>query len=362
MNTRTKLSAYSLAIAASFALGSSLAQAKSPNTDSRAASLAQVQTFSVNQLEQVTPGNELEFTLRGTPNQNVSLNIAGATAKVQMSEVAPGKYEGTYTVRSRDRITAESLVTARMERDGKVTTTSLDQSVVKGARSPLGALPTIAAFTVAASEPVQPGDEIRFALKGSAGGRARAVLVGVDQPIALREASRGVYEGTYTLRRQDRSDGPLSATGFLVVDGKESTRSLERVLDASAQDRTRSDRARNTQPHASCTSCGVIEAINVVEAKADGNNVVGTIAGGVVGGVLGHQVGGGTGKDIATIAGALGGAYAGNRVQNNIAKTTEYHVVVRLESGTTQTVKLAANPDLKVGEKVKLEGNTVVRL
>ena len=100
----------------------------------------------------------------------------------------------------------------------------------------------------------------------------------------------------------------------------------------------------------------------MVEAKGDGNNVVGTIAGGVVGGVLGHQVGGGKGKDIATIAGALGGAYAGNRVQNNMAKTTEYHVVVRLESGATQTVKLAAQPALKVGERVKVEDNAVVRL
>ena len=97
-------------------------------------------------------------------------------------------------------------------------------------------------------------------------------------------------------------------------------------------------------------------------SRKDANNVVGTIAGGVVGGVLGHQVGGGSGKDIATIAGALGGAYAGNRVQNSMAGTTEYHVVVRLESGTTQTIKLSSNPLLKVGERVRVENNTVVRL
>ena len=104
------------------------------------------------------------------------------------------------------------------------------------------------------------------------------------------------------------------------------------------------DRPVRTTALPACLACGVIEAINVVEAREDGNNVVGTIAGGVVGGVLGHQVGGGNGKDIATIAGALGGAYAGNRVQNNMGGTTEYHVVVRLESGTTQTIKLASNP------------------
>ena len=318
--------------------------------------------FSVNQLQQVGPGSELEFTLRGTPHRKVSVQITGATAEFQMSEVQPGRYEGTYTVRSRDRITAESLVTARIERDGEVVTTSLDQSVVKGARSPLEALPKIAAFVVAAPEPVHPGDELTFALNGSPGGRARAALVGVDQPIVLREVSRGVYEGTYTLRRQDRADGPLSASGFLVVNGKESTRSFQRVFDAPPHARNRSDHVQNTQALPACPNCGVVEAINVVEAKGDGNNVVGTIAGGLVGGVLGHQVGGGKGKDIATVAGALGGAYAGNRVQNNMAKTTEYHVVVRLESGATQTVKLAAQPALKVGERVKVEDNAVVRL
>ena len=109
-------------------------------------------------------------------------------------------------------------------------------------------------------------------------------------------------------------------------------------------------------------NCGVIEAVNVVETKAEGNNVVGTIAGGVVGGVLGHQVGGGSGKDLATIAGALGGAYAGNRVQSNMGKTTEYQVVVRLETGATQTVKFAADPAFKTGERVRVENNNITRL
>lgn len=360
MKTRITFAGCSIAIAASLALSSTFAEAQRRSTDSRAAAVAQVQAFSVNQLQHVGPGSELEFALSGTPHRNVSVHITGATAELQMSEVQPGRYKGTYTVRSRDRITAESVVTARMEHDGEAVTTSLDQSVVKGARNPLELLPNIAAFVVAAPDPAQPGDELRFTLNGSPGGTARATLVGVDQPIFLREGSRGVYEGTYTLRRQDRTDGPLSASVFLVVTGRESTRSFERVVGDSPQAQERS--ARNKQALQSCVGCGVIEAINVVEAKAEGNNVVGTIAGGVVGGVLGHQVGGGSGKDIATIAGALGGAYAGNRVQNNMGKTTEYHVVVRLESGTTQTVKLASLPALKVGERVRVENNSVVRL
>jgi len=348
-----------LATAVSLALVSGVAQAQPRSTDSRAAAVAQVRAFSVNQLPRVGPGSELEFNLSATPHRNVSVQIAGATAPLPMSEVQPGRYEGTYTVRSRDKITAGSVVTARIEHEGEVVTASLDQSVVKGARSPLAGLPTIAAFVVAAPERLQPGDELLFSMNGSPGGTARAALPGVDQRILLKEVSAGVYEGTYTLRRQDRTQGPLSASGFLLVDGKESTRSFERVLAVPVPER---DGPVRTTAAAACGGCGVIEAINVVDVRKDANNVVGTIAGGVVGGVLGHQVGGGSGKDIATIAGALGGAYAGNRVQNGMAGTPEYHVVVRLESGTTQTIKLSSNPLLKVGERVRVENNAVVRL
>ena len=334
-------------------------QAQARSADTRAAAVARVESFSVVQIAKVRPGSELEFMLSGTPRRHVTVQIGGATAQLPMSEVKPGRYEATYTVRSRDRITASSLVTARLEQDGDAVTASLDQSVVRGAPSPLEALPKIVAFVVGAPERVRPGDELNFSMRGSPGGQARAALSGVDQPIPLSEVSAGVYEGHYTLKRLDRADSTLLASGFLVVNGRESSQRFQR--DFTTAPHVSDLRAQPVPAVPSCLTCGVVEAINVVEAKGDGSNVVGTIAGGVLGGVLGHQVGGGSGKDLATIAGALGGAYAGNRVQSNMAKTTEYHVVVRLESGTIQTVKLVADPAVKVGERVKVENNTVVR-
>ena len=111
-----------------------------------------------------------------------------------------------------------------------------------------------------------------------------------------------------------------------------------------------------------CANCGVVEAVNVVEAKSDANNVIGTIAGGLLGGVLGNQAGGGTGKDLATIAGAVGGAYAGNRVENNMGSSKQYQVTVRLENGTVQTFTYTADPAIKVGTRVEVENNSIVRL
>jgi outer membrane lipoprotein SlyB len=216
---------------------------------------------------------------------------------------------------------------------------------------------------VAGPDRVRPGDELKFSMNGSPAGKARVAVVGIRQPVALVEVTRGVYEGTYTLKRQDHPDRALSSTAFLAVNGKESTQRFEREQDRP-RDYERSDRSDRSERKlmSACVNCGVVEAVNLVETKGEGHNVVGTIAGGVVGGVLGHQVGGGSGKDIATIAGALGGAYAGNRIQNNMGKTPEYQVVVRLETGATQTVKFATDPAFKTGERVRVENNNITRL
>ena len=113
------------------------AHAETRSTDTRAASIARIDSFGVVQQSKVGPGSEIDFTLTGTPGRSVTLRIAGATADAPMSEVRPGHYQGSYTVRSRDRITAASLVTARVEKDGESVTALLDQSVISGAPSPV---------------------------------------------------------------------------------------------------------------------------------------------------------------------------------------------------------------------------------
>lgn len=361
MNFKHKLSVVLFTLAASLPLTPAIAQPQPQYADDRVGALARVDAFSVDQLKRVRPGSELDFTLSGTPGATVTLQIAGSNQVVKLDETRPGQYEGSYTVRSRDRVTAASLVTARMLKDGRAVTASLDQSVVSGAPSPAASMVKIADFTVKAPDRVRPGDELMFAMSGTPGAKAGVAVKGVPNRIALTEVSRGVYEGSYTVRRQDRLEGSLSATGYLSVSNKESTQRFERP-NVVARDSWRDGRNEPQRAVQVCANCGVVEAVKVVETKGTGNNVVGTIAGGVVGGVLGHQVGGGTGKDLATIAGAVGGAYAGNRVENNLSKTKQYHVTVRLENATTQTFVYAADPDIKVGARVKVENNAIVRL
>lgn len=322
---------------------------------------ASVQSFGVQPLKKIVPGAELPFTLDGTPGATVRLRLAGATGEVPMVEERPGHYTGAYTVRTRDRLTAASVVTALVTKDGQTLSATMDQSLVEGARSPAPRpVASIASFTVNAPERARPGDELAFELSGAPAGKARVKVQGVANPIALTEVRRGVYEGRYTLRRSDRVTRDLDATAFLVVDRQETRQRFERAGDD--QRRAGNGNSNQAQAQAACTDCGKVESVSVVTIKGDKPNVVGTIAGGLLGGVLGNQVGGGTGKDLATVAGAIGGAYAGNRIENSMDTTKVHRMVVRLNSGGTRTIDFAADPGVKIGTRVRVDNGTVVVL
>ncbi|HEX4859030.1 MAG TPA: glycine zipper 2TM domain-containing protein [Usitatibacteraceae bacterium] len=111
---------------------------------------------------------------------------------------------------------------------------------------------------------------------------------------------------------------------------------------------------------AACDNCGTVTDLKTVEVKGEGSGV-GAVAGGVLGGVLGHQVGGGRGKDVATVAGAVGGAYAGHQVEKNVKKKTQYQVVVKMENGSSRTFTYGAATAFKVGDKIKVVNNKLVR-
>ncbi len=372
MNIQRQLSMLSLAIAAALPVAVPLAIPAVAMAQS--ASDIRISSLGVKQARRLRPGNVLPFRLSGTPGARVTLQISGATRTLQLNEVQSGEYAGDYTIRSRDRLTAGSTVTARLEKNGRATTATLSQSLQQGANDivPVAATAPISTFSVIAADGFQPGDELSFSLKGKPGGAARVVVQGVDKRIALTEVARGVYEGGYVIRRQDRLQNEFVADGFLLSDKRETSQRFERRIDRGTMMSDGRNDARNDgrndgrdvrqQAVTTCATCGAIEAINVVEVKGDSSNVIGTIAGGVLGGVAGHQVGGGSGKDLATVIGAIGGAYAGNRVQNNMDKTKVFRLTVRMDSGATQNFDYADDPAVQVGTRVKVENGVLIRL
>lgn len=111
---------------------------------------------------------------------------------------------------------------------------------------------------------------------------------------------------------------------------------------------------------AKCDNCGTVTDVKTVQIKGQSSGG-GAVVGGVLGGVLGHQVGSGRGNTAATIVGAGAGAYAGNEVEKNSKTKTQYQVVVKLETGESRTFTYNAATSYKVGDRIRVEKNKLVR-
>ena len=111
---------------------------------------------------------------------------------------------------------------------------------------------------------------------------------------------------------------------------------------------------------AKCNNCGTVTDMKTVQVKGEATGG-GAVVGGVLGGVLGHQVGSGRGNTAATVVGAGAGAYAGHQVEKNSKSKTQYQVIVKLETGESRTFTYNASTAYKVGDKIKVVDNKLVR-
>ena len=92
-----------------------------------------IERFDVEPRADLSGGNDLRFTVWGTPGAKADLVIDGVKAKILLTEVNSGEYVGTYTIRNRDRITANNLVTANLHIGERVTSTRLGKSLQSSA-------------------------------------------------------------------------------------------------------------------------------------------------------------------------------------------------------------------------------------
>lgn len=110
---------------------------------------------------------------------------------------------------------------------------------------------------------------------------------------------------------------------------------------------------------------GVVSSIELIrgQAASGGISPAGTIIGAVVGGLVGHQIGEGRGNTAATIGGAAVGGLAGNAIgqRTREASADTYRIAVRYDNGGTQYID-APNPgDLRIGDRVRVDGGQISR-
>ena len=361
INTSQKLLTGLMAVVPLFSvtLASAPAQAQTYAT-STVVTAPRIRGFEVDEVRRLVPGADLDFKLYGTPGGRASLSIIGARRNLALTETEPGQYEGTYTIGSRDRITAASAVTANLRVGNLVTSGVLSESLLRepGSRRrdrdyAMAGAPRIERFDVRGDDALTAGNELNFTLYGTPGAKVDMAIEGTRGVFFLPEVKPGEYSGEYVIRRADRIMPNSVVTANMRIGNQVATTKLNKpLLIAGVPSTPRVVRY--------CTNCATVEAINVVQVDGDGN-YLGTIGGGVVGAAIGSQVGKGSGRTAAQIAGALGGAYIGRNIERNAKRTTHHEVVIRFTNGGTQTITYENDPGLRVGEKVKLSNGVLER-
>ncbi len=113
---------------------------------------------------------------------------------------------------------------------------------------------------------------------------------------------------------------------------------------------------RQPQPAALCRDCGRVTDVHTETRKGKGSGV-GAVGGAVVGGLLGNMIGGGNGRKLATVGGAVAGGYAGNEIEKNQKSSTVWVIEVEESDGRTRRFERSNDPNLRVGDEVRLTAN-----
>lgn len=90
------------------------------NNNQQNAGAPNISRVNHNGRQGMQPGDSLVVTLAGDPGGQASFDIPGVTQNVPMQEQQPGRYQGTYTVRSGLQI-ATATVIGKLQRNGRET-------------------------------------------------------------------------------------------------------------------------------------------------------------------------------------------------------------------------------------------------
>jgi hypothetical protein len=187
------------------------------------------------------PGAELTVTVEGTPRGQASAQIRGVGRPIPLTEVQRGIYKGRYTISRNDRVNPNSSARATLRVRDEETTATLDdvaqRSPRRGEPPPPAAAqgPSIERFSVAPIDRIEPGAELKFTLLGTPRGNASFTIEGVATNLPMREVKSGVYEGDYTIRRQDKFPAAVSIVATLEADGRRVPMRLNQPLLVEAK-------------------------------------------------------------------------------------------------------------------------------
>ena len=172
-------------------------------------------TLSINRITISSPdslkaGDELNVQVLGTPSATATFGVEGGPQGIPLKEIQPGVYEANYTVRTIDKGTKAKLSVTLNAPNATAVTKAADSTISLNAPAPAAvpAVPTtsslrIEKITTRPAGPLLAGDELVVKATGTPKADASFTLEGITQNLPLKEMQEGVYEGSYTVRRND---------------------------------------------------------------------------------------------------------------------------------------------------------------
>ena len=92
--------------------------------------------------------------------------------------------------------------------------------------------------------------------------------------------------------------------------------------------------------------------------------ILGAVVGGLAGAAIGSQVGSGSGRTAATVLGGVAGAAVGNSIARNqqgVTTAPGYRITMQTDHGEVRTYEVPATGDLRVGDRVRVDGGVIYR-
>lgn len=108
-------------------------------------------------------------------------------------------------------------------------------------------------------------------------------------------------------------------------------------------------------------SYGMVSNIELVPVTSRAS-AGGAVLGAVIGAVVGNQIGSGSGRAVATGVGAVGGAVIGNNIARNRSENEVYRITVRMDTGASAQFDYERIDDLRVGDRVRIDGGQLLRV
>lgn len=96
-----------------------------------------IERFTVQAVDRIEPGADLNLTLNGTPRAKATFTIEGVVTNALMTETSAGVYAGTYTIRQRDNFPPGLKITATLSPHVQSVSATLKQPLVKDADAPV---------------------------------------------------------------------------------------------------------------------------------------------------------------------------------------------------------------------------------